>query len=437
MRVLLSAYACRPDAGSEPGVGWNWGTHLARRGIEVHVLVAKRNQGSIEERLRTNPVPNLHFCYVSVPWNWARNNEDLHYVCWQFAALKSARKLASKFKFDLAHHVTYASVHVPSQLWRLNIPLVFGPVGGGQTAPQSMLPYFGPDEAKERRRSLLTKSLLFSPVHRRWLRRMDHVLAANTDTLSLVRSLGCKGASVMCDTAITADYFAARPRNVKERSAVLKLLWAGRMLPRKALSLALDALKRVGQNVTLTIAGDGLDSGTVRGMIQSRELQEKVFWNGSRLTFQELRKAYAEHDAMLFTSLRDSFGSQVLEAMAMGLPVITLDLHGARDFVPEGASLKIPVGDPDQTVRRLAVAIEEYASFSLARRNQMSLHAWEFAKTLSWDARIDLIEQLYGQVLSERVVLENALPKVADSSLFDDPETAVSVHPGSSSADCH
>src|SRR5271169_4946615 len=68
MRLLLSAYACRPNAGSEPGCGWNWATHLAARGIEVHVLVAKRNQEAIEAGLRANATANLHFTYVSVPY---------------------------------------------------------------------------------------------------------------------------------------------------------------------------------------------------------------------------------------------------------------------------------------------------------------------------------------------------------------------------------
>ena len=106
------------------------------------------------------------------------------------------------------------------------------------------------------------------------------------------------------------------------------------MLPRKALPLALDALKNVSSNVTLTIAGDGMDPEAVRSMIHQRNLENRVFWKGARLSLDELRAAYAEHDAMLFTSLRDSFGSQMLEAMAMGLPVIALDLHGARDFLP-------------------------------------------------------------------------------------------------------
>ena len=60
---------------------------------------------------------------------------------------------------------------------------------------------------------------------------------------------------------------------------------------------------------------------------------------------------------MLFTSLRDSFGSQVLEAMAMGLPIICLDLHGAHDFVPDAASLKVSIGSPGETVHNLAGAI--------------------------------------------------------------------------------
>jgi glycosyltransferase involved in cell wall biosynthesis len=419
MRLLLSAYACRPNAGSEPGCGWNWATHLAARGIEVHVLVAKRNQEAIETALRDRPVANLHFTYVPVSHNWAKKSEALHYVCWQVAALKAARELARKSEFQVAHHVTYASVHVPSQLWRLGIPVVFGPVGGGQTAPASMLPYFGAEKYKERRRSSLTKALRFSPVHKQWLRRMSFILAANRDTLSVVRALGCKNASLMCDTAIAADYFAEGPRNfdapnTEVRSGAVRLLWVGRMLTRKALPLALDALKEVHQNVTLTVAGDGMDPKTVDRMIRERNLQHKIFWKGCRLTQTELRTAYAEHDAMLFTSLRDSFGSQVLESMAMGLPIITLDLHGAHDWVPDEASFKVAVGSPEETVRNLAGAIEKYASLSPATKNQMSMHAWKFAKTQSWSARAEFSERLYHEVLSLGPSLKGAsAPKVA------------------------
>jgi glycosyltransferase involved in cell wall biosynthesis len=414
MRVLLSSYACRPNAGSEPGVGWNWATHLAARGIEVHVLVAKRNQAAIEAGLRDSPVANLHFTYVSVPHEWAKKSEALHYVCWQIAALKAARELARKYEFQLAHHVTYASVHVPSQLWRLGIPVVFGPIGGGQTAPASMLQYFGAEKSRERLRTSLTKALRLSPVHKQWLRRMSVILAANRDTFNLVRALGCKNVSLMCDTAIPSSYFAEGPRKFAEQSGTLRLLWIGQMRTRKALPLALDALKESHQNVTLTIAGDGIDPPVVHRMVRDRNLEHRVFWKGSRLTWTELRTAYAKHDAMLFTSLRDSFGSQVLEAMAMGLPIICLDLHGAHDFVPDIGSLKVSVGTPEETVQNLAGAIEEYSLLPATRKNQMSMHAWDFAKTLSWSARAELVEKLYQEVLARTNPLENAASTMAD-----------------------
>ncbi len=420
MRLLLSAYACRPNAGSEPGFGWNWATHLAARGMDVHVLVAKRNQEAVEAGLRLNPLSNLHFTFVPVPNEWATKHEAVHYALWQIAALKAARELSRKHKFHIAHHVTYGSVHVPSQLWRLGIPLIFGPVGGGQTAPKGMLKYFGRSKSREQLRSSLTRSLKFSPFHRRWVRKMSCILAANTDTLSLVQALGCKNAILMCDTAIPADYFAQVPRNFEARRRPLRLLWVGRMLTRKALPLALDALKASNADATLTIAGDGLNPDTFHRMIRDRNLQQRVLWKGSRLTFDQLRAAYAEHDAMLFTSLRDSFGSQVLEAMAMGLPIITLDLHGAHDHVPATASIKVPVSTPQETVRNLARAIEDYASYSLPRKNAMSTHALSFAKTLNWPTRAEITENLYQEVLSKSTSRRNATSKMAAASICVD-----------------
>jgi glycosyltransferase involved in cell wall biosynthesis len=400
MRILLSAYACRPNAGSEPSCGWNWATHLADRGIEVHVLVAERNREPIEAEMRNDPIANLHFTYVRVPYKWTEKNEALHYVCWQMAALKAAKELARKFQFHLVHHVTYASVHVPSQLWRLGIPVVFGPVGGGQTTPASMLKYFGADKSKEQLRSFITRSLRLSSFHRHSLKKMSWVLAANCDTLNMVRAMGCQNTRLMCDTAVPLEYLAEGPVNFEERHRSLRLLWVGRMLTRKALPLALDALKKVRREVSLTIAGDGMDPETVRRMIRDRDLQHKVFWRGSRLTWRDLRTAYSQHDGMLFTSLRDSFGSQLLEALAMGLPIITLDLHGAHDFVPDSASLKVPVGSPEETVRNLASAIDKYSLLSPLEKDQMSASAWNYARTRSWSARAEVVEKLYEEVLS-------------------------------------
>jgi glycosyltransferase involved in cell wall biosynthesis len=273
-----------------------------------------------------------------------------------------------------------------------------------------MLQYFGAEKSRERLRTAMTKALRLSPLHKHWLRQMSVILAANGDTLKLLQALGCENVSLMCDTAIPSDYFYEGPRHFEKRSGSLKLLWVGRMLTRKALPLALDAMKEIRSDVTLTIAGDGIDPLIVRGMIRERNLERRVFWKGRCLTQTELRMAYAEHDAMLFTSLRDSYGSHVLEAMAMGLPIICLNLHGARDFVPDAGSLKVSVSTLKETVKNLAAAIEEFSQSPAPKQNQRSMHVWNFARTLDWSARAELAENLYQKVLARTHPLKNAGP---------------------------
>ena len=54
LRILLSAYACEPDRGSEPGVGWNWVRHLARE-HEVWVITRSNNRGIIDANDQPDP----------------------------------------------------------------------------------------------------------------------------------------------------------------------------------------------------------------------------------------------------------------------------------------------------------------------------------------------------------------------------------------------
>ena len=67
MKVLISAYACKPNYGSEEGNGWNWAWHLAKLGHEVWVLTLIDNQEAIDKELVLKPTANLHFIYVAIP----------------------------------------------------------------------------------------------------------------------------------------------------------------------------------------------------------------------------------------------------------------------------------------------------------------------------------------------------------------------------------
>jgi glycosyltransferase involved in cell wall biosynthesis len=112
-----------------------------------------------------------------------------------------------------------------------------------------------------------------------------------------------------------------------------------------------------------------------------------------------VRQAYLTHDAFLFTSLRDSFAAQFLEAMATGLPIITLNHQGARDFIPMAAGLKVPVTTPDETIATLARAVEHFYDEPAARQN-MGRAGYAFALTQVWPKRVSRLLQLASEVVS-------------------------------------
>ena len=69
-KILLSAYACEPNKGSEPEVGWQWAIHIAQK-HEVWILTKENNKETIEEYKRSTseniPWDNIHFLYVHLP----------------------------------------------------------------------------------------------------------------------------------------------------------------------------------------------------------------------------------------------------------------------------------------------------------------------------------------------------------------------------------
>ena len=136
LSILLSAYACEPDSGSEPGVGWQWAINLARMGNRVCVITWEANRDVIEASPERQQLPNLRFVYLGLPRleRCLRNGgraQRVHYFFWQLAEFLAARRVARSERFDIAHHVTYTMARVPSLMGLHGIPFVFGPVAGG------------------------------------------------------------------------------------------------------------------------------------------------------------------------------------------------------------------------------------------------------------------------------------------------------------------
>ena len=136
MKILLSAFACAPNIGSETGVGWRWALELAKH-HQVFVLTDISRRPMIEPALGNLTNPKIVYFRPAflrkLPLN--RYTAQGLFSLWQYSLLPFACSLHRDHHFDLAIHLTYGVFRHPSFLGFLGIPFVFGPVGGGEDAP--------------------------------------------------------------------------------------------------------------------------------------------------------------------------------------------------------------------------------------------------------------------------------------------------------------
>lgn len=398
-KVLLSAYACDPSKGSEPGNGFNWANQLALLGYEVYCVTTSKGKGAIENELgATN---NPQFIYVDLPFGLdsiyykSQIGMYLHYFLWQWRAYRIAKKAHKKIRFDVVHHITWGSIQQGSFMYKLAIPFIFGPAGGGQKSPKALKRFFLNAWKSEEKRTYVTEKFkTYNPACFKMIKRAKVVLASNRDTKNLAEGLGCENVQLVLDVGLPKSFYPKVMPNRNTDAESLKLLWVGRFMPRKGLMLLLDVMNELKchSTIELTIVGDGEMKKEVLGGIEKYGLTNVVCVG--KVPFTKVTQYYASHDVLVFPSLRDSVGVQLIEAMAYGLPIITLDLNGASLLVEEDRGVKIPVRDADQVIADFAKAIERLSE-DRKQLEVMAKNAFAYSKHFIWEEKIKNIAETY------------------------------------------
>lgn len=406
MKLLLSAYACEPGRGSESGVGWHWALELARRGVETWVMTRTNNREPIEAGLRDLPdLANLHFRYFDLPrwarW-WKRGSRGiyLYNLLWQWGAYRKARRLHARNGFDRVHHLTLSGIRQPSFMGGLGIPMVFGPVGGGEEAPWALRHGYGPRGwARDALRSLSNATLRFDPFMRATFRKA-HVIYVKTpdSTWVIPRQFHTK---VRYELEIGCT--SSRPSRIAEHrdghGSTFRILYVGRFLYLKGMHLGLPAFAELAdshEDARLTMIGAGPDEARWRRLAEKLGVDARITWV-PWLAQDELSTFYMKHDAFLFPSLHDSGGTVVLEALTHGLPVLCLDIGGPAATADKGCGRIVATkGRSEAEVSHaLAEALRELAD-DTELRHALRDGALKRADELTWANQVRSVYAEFG-----------------------------------------
>ena len=90
--ILISAFSCLPNRGSEPGIGWNWALSAAKT-QNVYVLTRTKCKDKIEKNIPEDLKKNLKFIYCDSSKKMRSISIYLEYIFWQLSALNCNIKL--------------------------------------------------------------------------------------------------------------------------------------------------------------------------------------------------------------------------------------------------------------------------------------------------------------------------------------------------------
>jgi len=420
LRILLSAYACEPDKGSEPGVGWNWVREIARF-HDVWVITRANNREPIESALGKEDFPHVNWIYFDLPkWArfWKKGGRGLrfYYLLWQLGAYFVSRRRHRQIRFDAVHHLTFGTYWLPSFLSLLPVPFFWGPVGGAESAPRPFRVSFGINaRVYELLRDLGRALGNLNPLVRMNARRAILVLSKTEDTKTCLESLGSRHVVVCSEVGLTTkEMYSLNNFPAREGAAPFRLLSLGRLIHWKGFELGLNAFAQFHRTFPASeywIVGDGPERKRLETLARKLSVAENVRFWGIMTRTQALEKLM-ECDVLVHPSLHDSGGWVCIEAMAAGRPVICLDLGGPAFQVTQGAGIKVPALSPQQTVRDLATALNQIAT-NRAFRDQLSRGARKRVQdSFRWEEKGKLANRAY-TADSESLVDKNGEPTLA------------------------
>jgi len=180
----------------------------------------------------------------------------------------------------------------------------------------------------------------------------------------------------------------------------LNILFVGRLEKRKGLNYLLEAYKQVKQempNSRLIVVGPGTRlRSKYEKQVRRSNLQDVVFVGYA--SYDELPRYYKTADIYCSPATgRESFGIVLLEAMAIGKPVVASNIEGYANVVTHGVDgLLVPPKDP----RMLAQALISLMS-DASLQQQMGANGILKAKRYSWENIAQRILNYYMRLLSE------------------------------------
>ena len=250
------------------------------------------------------------------------------------------------------------------------------------------------------REALILFFRTFDPVYRHTLKKANRILTSNYDTFEAVPAR--YQPKTLVHSQVGTDPFPQPKPSDDERG--FHIVYGGLFQHLKGISFAIRsfvAMHEMFPDARLTLIGHGPEMERIQELIRNAPDPNRIqilSW----LPQDKFHRELAKGDVLLFPSFHDSGGLVIIEAMAMGIPVICLDRAGPAFLVSDQTGIKVPIESPEQVQQGLTDALIQLAG-NPERCKQMGAAAKRRVdEHFLWKRKSEQLQSIYRDVLAER-----------------------------------
>jgi glycosyltransferase involved in cell wall biosynthesis len=357
-KILISAFSISPNKGSEPGVGWIWATEISKYS-KVFILTREKLKVTLESAKNNKELDNINFIYVKSSKFLRSINIYFEYIHWQFMAYLHILKTHKTYNFDYIWHLTFGNIFLPTLLYKIKIPFVWGPLGGGERVKFRNYKNFNfIDQVPHLLKSILVKLVFMNPFVKFPERKASLIIVKTKDTLNLLSRKSRHKSVTQLETFFKLS--TQSQNDIPKNNSIFHFCYTGRLIAFKNIPIALKALKisNIGDDFLFHIIGDGPKRKSLEKLVENIGLRNKVIFHGN-LSRKETLTILKDSDLYLFPSLREGGTWSLMEAMALGKPSICLKTNGMEIISNESCSIMIPLQTQTKMINEFSKAISK------------------------------------------------------------------------------
>jgi glycosyltransferase involved in cell wall biosynthesis len=410
MRILIVAQNASTKFGGEALLPLNYFRILRSRQIETWLVAHARTQAELtalfpEEGDRMHFVRDtwLHrlICKIGAflpPRISSPTVGLLSHLYTQVLQRRIVRRLVTEHQIDVVHEVTPVSAKVPSLMFGLGVPIVIGPLNTSVKFPLAF-----------RSRQNPTIDLLIAIGYQcvDFFNRLlpgkikaETVLVANDRTKQALPS-GVQGKIIeLVENGVDFSVWRSDSTASKQPERPIHFVFLGRLEDWKAVDLLLEAFAAVvaQTDAVLEIIGDGDIRGELEAQTARLGIDSSVVFSGW-LSQEQCALKMQQADTMVFPSLRESGGAVVMEAMAVGLPIVATNWGGPAEYVNSSCGILVEPASREGFVKGLTNAMLKLAQSPELRQSMGCAGRERVREHFDWERKVDRILEIYQQTI--------------------------------------